>query len=857
MLKIYDYNDDNNLLPLILQNDKWYITHKYSGFDTLTFEIDSTDKMYRHIAEEVKIIANDNQYIIKKIDEHSTFVTVNCDLDFDDWKKSLFANFRKTDILLSDVFDIIKPPNWTIINATLITLHTTVEESENSAFTYATPFDILNVLEDAYNCVFTFDTIKKTVTVSNPTQNTATGDYFSDELNLKSIGYTGNSENFATRLYAYGKKDEITGEALTFKDINNNKEYVENNSYSNKVICAYWSDERYTIKENLLNDAKEKLAEMAIPVRSYTCDAYNLEEGVWLYKVVTLIDRKRKMSVNHQIVEFKEYPEAKYLNSITLSAVAQTIKSTVDSVKETAKKEIKKNNDYMQGVLNDAVKKATEEITKNKGGAFYLIYDSDGKLQEIVNLADTEDINTAQSVWRWNASGLGHSNNGYAGVYDLALLHDGSINANMITTGELNANLIKTGVLEVKDENGNTLFSVNMETGKVIINNGRFRVARTYNASYSLGDWMAKADVTESAEIYDSYLEIAKTSEVHGTITKRYGADGLHLSAVHATGLNAYPNSYDGAVNARYLISSKQDGMTGQNLVCFGWCAENENDEDWKKNCTKFLQPLWINNRLYTTNSIVFGTTADDERRMYGYKSGDNAWVEVNSAFKVLKQLCVDGALKVGASGDTKIPFPGTTVSTECTLYNLGMLMTRDLKATDTLSASDGDITRFTCRTISVTSGKMRIVDTDNYNVRELHCYEMASPLFGDIGTGTLDENGECIVMIDDIFSETVLLKQEYFVFLQKEGCGDVWIDKKELNYFIVKGTPFLKFAWELKAKQKGLDDNNKRLNISAQSQQYKKDSTESIYESELSLQQQKVKYYENDLIFELGAETE
>lgn len=855
MLKIYDYNDDNNLLPLELQGDKWYITHKYDGFDTLTFEIDNTDKMYKYIAEEVKIIANDNRYIIKKVDEHSTFVTVNCDLDFDDWKKSLFVDFRKTDILLSDVFDIIKPSGWTIINAALITQHTTVEESENNAFAYATPFDILNVLEDTYNCVFTFNTIKKTVTVSDSTKNTATGDYFSDELNLKSIGYTGNSENFATRLYAYGKKDETTGEALTFKDINDNKEYVENNSYSNKIICAYWSDERYTIKENLLNDAKEKLAEMAVPVRSYTCDAYKLEEGAWLYKVVTLIDRKRKTRVNHQIVEFKEYPEAKYLNSITLSAVTQTIKSTVNSVQETVKKEIKKNNDYMQGVLDEAVKKATDEITKNKGGAFYLIYDSDGKLQEIVNLADTEDINTAKNVWRWNASGLGHSNNGYAGPYDLALLHNGSINASMITAGELNANLIKTGTLEVKNNDGNVLFSVNMETGKVIINNGRFRVAKIERQGFAIGStWSATVDVTESAEIYDSYFEIMKTSDVHGTLKKRYGTDGLFLSAVHATGKDAYPDLYDGAINARYLISSKQDGMVGQNLVCFGWCAEKETDEDWKKNCTKFLQPLWINNRLYTTNSIVFGTVADDERRIYGYKGKTADWIESNSAVKILKQLCVDGALVVGSAGNTKTPFPDITVSPECTLLNHGLLNTDELKA-DTIRASDGTFTSLTCRAISVTSGKMRIVDTDNYNVRELNCYEMTSPYFGDIGTGVLDENGECIVAIDDIFSETVLLNQEYYVFLQKEGCGDIWIDKKASNYFVVKGTANLKFVWELKAKQKGLDDNNKRLNVSSQSQQYNKNSIANIYETELSLQQRKTVLYEDALISELEVE--
>ena len=106
-------------------------------------------------------------------------------------------------------------------------------------------------------------------------------------------------------------------------------------------------------------------------------------------------------------------------------------------------------------------------------------------------------------------------------------------------------------------------------------------------------------------------------------------------------------------------------------------------------------------------------------------------------------------------------------------------------------------------REIKTTGTKNRVVPTENYSNRLQYCYETASPMFGDIGEGITDENGECIVEIGDIFTETVRTRIEYQVFLQKEGEGDLWIEKKEENYFIVHGTPNLKFAWELKAKQK------------------------------------------------------
>lgn len=113
---------------------------------------------------------------------------------------------------------------------------------------------------------------------------------------------------------------------------------------------------------------------------------------------------------------------------------------------------------------------------------------------------------------------------------------------------------------------------------------------------------------------------------------------------------------------------------------------------------------------------------------------------------------------------------------------------------------------------LAVYGTKNRVVNTDNYAVRSLYCYEMPSPVFGDVGEATLDESGKCIIMIDDIFSETIVTDIEYQVFLQKEGKGDVWIEKKEDTYFEAAGTPELKFAWEIKARQK--DYETERLEI-------------------------------------------
>lgn len=111
-----------------------------------------------------------------------------------------------------------------------------------------------------------------------------------------------------------------------------------------------------------------------------------------------------------------------------------------------------------------------------------------------------------------------------------------------------------------------------------------------------------------------------------------------------------------------------------------------------------------------------------------------------------------------------------------------------------------------TFQMIASTGTKSRLVETDFYGTRKQYCYETPTPYFGDIGTAQINDQGICYVSIDDIFAETVNAGIEYQVFLQKEGQGDLWVDSKEAAFFVVKGTPGLKFSWELKVIQSGFE---------------------------------------------------
>lgn len=101
---------------------------------------------------------------------------------------------------------------------------------------------------------------------------------------------------------------------------------------------------------------------------------------------------------------------------------------------------------------------------------------------------------------------------------------------------------------------------------------------------------------------------------------------------------------------------------------------------------------------------------------------------------------------------------------------------------------------------------KSRVSATENYGERLLYCYEMPSPVFGDLGEGQIDDTGKCYVFLDEVFSETVDTDCVYQVFLQPYGEGKCYVTERTSTHFVVCGTENMKFGWEVKAIQKHYD---------------------------------------------------
>lgn len=452
MLTLYA---NNTAYPI--KNDDYYIRQVDTGRDELIFNISIWDELYPLIVEEASIQDRDQMhYLVKAIDAGPDTAKVRCEIDLDEWRATLNPQYTNGSATCLATIQSVCPANWTVQDQSGVTFSRTIEGAY-------TPLDVAEACKETYGITLRWDNNNRVVTIINPANYQPLGAFVTRDLNLKELNYKGNSSDFITRLYAYGK------DGLSFANINDGKPYVDDNTYSSRVICGYWTDNRYEIAENLLTDAKAKLASLAIPSRSYTCSVYDLAktnpdmygfEDFSLFAVVKLIDDSRGTAINHQVVEYWNYPYYPEKNDVVLSTSPARIQSQITQIGQ----QIENPNSSFNQQQANAIANATNWIT-NGQGYVVAVKDDNGNWTEIL-IMDTPDIATATKVWRWNGGGLGYSTNGYNGPYTTAITQDGSIVADFITTGTLTASIITAGILQ--SANGKT--SINLETGVAQIN---------------------------------------------------------------------------------------------------------------------------------------------------------------------------------------------------------------------------------------------------------------------------------------------------------------------------------------------------------------------------------------------------
>lgn len=215
------------------------------------------------------------------------------------------------------------------------------------------------------------------------------------------------------------------------------------------------------------------------------------------------------------------------------AAVADSVEGTILNVVPT-RTEVQKQLDN-----------ATAQITGAKDSHIRFLYDNEGGLQEIV-IIDTEDITTAQKVWRMNSGGFGHSSNGYNGPYTLAMTQDGEIVADVIKTGLLSDaagksywNLL-TGAMSI---NGTLMSSsrINNLTYRLVVENGK--IVLSYSNDYGFSREIGQINWNSNGPVSNPKYGIGVEGATHARLSAQdshviVGDDGINLNPAQGKSLN-------------------------------------------------------------------------------------------------------------------------------------------------------------------------------------------------------------------------------------------------------------------------------------------------------------------------------
>lgn len=306
--------------------------------------------------------------------------------------------------------------------------------------------------------------------------------------------------------------------------------------------------------------------------------------------------------------------------------------------------------------------------------------------------------------------------------------------------------------------NGGTAQGIYMENGQLYINGTYISIDDLVSLNAKIGGW----DINESG-IYNEYtIEDIKYRVFLQRPTGQYNYtnDFIGIHAIDDTGEELY-NVF--AIDANGRISNVSPERNKAIYINGGQISFVYPNSNFPNYIRASILPL---DSYGDVGISIYVQTPESERPRYIHIYAENTENngDLSLVMKVEGDINVEGNAHIGTS--LSVPY----ISTD---------------------------------SINVSGSKSRIVNTCNYGILKQYCYEMASPIFGDIGEAQTDDNGECYIFLDDLFGETVNSECEYQVFLQKEGRGDLWVDEKATNYFIVKGTKNLKFAWEIKVPQK------------------------------------------------------
>ena len=301
-----------------------------SGDKELSFSYPKTGNNIEALIAENYIRTPEDEYVLKEIETGEKKNNYVAKLNIEELEAAEFAyGFEsRTQTARACLEFAFEGTGWTVGTCT-ITKRRTIDIEDT-----CTAWDVLQDVLKTYMCECRIDSIGKAVHLYERI-GVDRGAYFMEGLNLRRLSVKSNTYDFYTRIYPVGK-DGITPEILI------GVPYIDNHQYTEKVIPRVWKDERYTVTENLIEDAMAKLETASKPYTAYTADVADLaaqseEYSLLDYDIgdtVWIVSKTENTRTKQRIVKLTEYPQKPEANTCELSSTVKTFEQIQTETQE-------------------------------------------------------------------------------------------------------------------------------------------------------------------------------------------------------------------------------------------------------------------------------------------------------------------------------------------------------------------------------------------------------------------------------------------------------------------------------------------------------------------------------------------
>lgn len=313
MIKLYDL-DKAPVRGMTTVKDYHIQSDLETGDQTLYFSVPANQS--EDILLEMYLRTEKQEYVIKEINDDNTsgMRDIVAKLNLEDLTGKAWSRFDSTEQPLPACLALaLAGTGWTVGTCEITKKRTIRMTDCNSK-------EIIEQCLSTYACEVIYDTLEKTVNLYEEIGEDR-GAYFSEQINMKQLTRQNNSYDFYTMIIPVGK------DGLTIEAVNNGVAYLENHQYSSKTLVYRWKDERYTVAQSLMEDAKRKLDELSKPRKSFGADVIDLAKISPDYDVldyqlgdtITILSKTLATKEKQRIVSLDEYPEEPYRNSCEIA----------------------------------------------------------------------------------------------------------------------------------------------------------------------------------------------------------------------------------------------------------------------------------------------------------------------------------------------------------------------------------------------------------------------------------------------------------------------------------------------------------------------------------------------------------